>query len=186
MLTRYQRVDRALVAAVAETCATGTSTRKVQKIAQKLGIDRLSRDQVRAMYHLACEMLEGCCPKAARVLEEAEPDALAYLDFPKSHWKRLRTNSVQERASREIKRRSRVVQVFPSVESLMRLVGAVMCEQDDEWSESRYFSEEKISELYEEIPKTAPLTKEEEEELMLVSEQAIRASLELADRMEAA
>ena len=44
----------------------------------------------------------------------------------------------------------------------------------------------KISELYEEIPKTAPLTKEEEEELMLVSEQAIRASLELADRMEAA
>jgi putative transposase len=51
-------------------------------------------DQVRAMYHLACEMLGGCCPKAARVLEEAEPDALAYLDFPKSHWKRLRTNNV--------------------------------------------------------------------------------------------
>lgn len=61
-----------------------------------------------------------------------------------------------------------------------------MCEQDDEWSESRYFSEKKISELYEETPKTAPLTKEEEEELMLVSEKAIRASLELADRMEAA
>lgn len=340
VLTRYQRVDRALVAAVAEMYATGTSTRKVQKIARKMGIDRLSRDQVsamakdldadveellardlgsarmpylwldatyvkcrregrvastavvtaigadehgwrhvlgisvvdtesydswlaflkeigtrgiegvqlvtsdaheglrrairevfqgaawqrcvvhlmrdcareassqalrkrvarivapvfrakdpnqvRAMYHLACEMLEGCCPKAARVLEEAEPDALAYLDFPKSHWKRLRTNNVQERTNREIKRRSRVVQVFPSVESLTRLVGAVMCEQDDEWSESRYFSEKKISELYEETPKTAPLTKEEEEELMLVSEQAIRASLELADRMEAA
>lgn len=61
-----------------------------------------------------------------------------------------------------------------------------MCEQDDEWSESRYFSGKKISELYEETPKTAPLTKEEEEEPMLVSEQAIRASLELADRMEAA
>lgn len=143
-------------------------------------------NQVRAMYHLACEMLGGCCPKAARVLEEAEPDALAYLDFPNSHWKRLRTNNVQERTNGETRRRSGVVQVFPSVESLTRLVGAVMCEQDDGWSESRYFSGKKISELYEEMPKTAPLTKEEEEELMLVSEQAIRASLELADRMEAA
>lgn len=128
----------------------------------------------------------GCCPKAARVLEEAEPDALACLDFPKSHWKRLRTNIVQERTNREIKRRSRVVQVFPSVESLTRLMGALMCEQDDGWSESRYLSERKISELYEETPKTAPLTKEEEEEPMLVSEQAIRASPGLAHRMEAA
>lgn len=49
VLTRYQGVDRALVAAVAETCATGTSTRKVQKIARKMGIDRLSRDQAGAM-----------------------------------------------------------------------------------------------------------------------------------------
>lgn len=90
-------------------------------------------DQVRVMYHLACEMLEECCPRAARVLEDAEPDALAYLDLPQSHWRRLRTNNVQERTNREIKRRSRVVQVFPSVASLTRLVGAVMCEQDEEW-----------------------------------------------------
>lgn len=47
-----------------------------------------------AMYHAACEMLEGCCPRAARVLEEAEPDALAYPDFPPPHWKRSRTNNV--------------------------------------------------------------------------------------------
>ena len=68
---------------------------------------------VTAMYHAACDMLEGCCPRAAAVLEEAEPDALTYLDFPPTHWKRLRTNNVQERTNREIKRRSRVVQVFP-------------------------------------------------------------------------
>ena len=49
---------------------------------------------VRAAYHLAIEMLESCCRDAARILEEAEPDALAYLDFPPSHWKRLRTNNV--------------------------------------------------------------------------------------------
>lgn len=81
------------------------------------------------MYHAACETLEGCCPRAERVLEEAKPDALAYLDFPPPHWKRLRTNNVQECANREIKRRSRVVQVFPSESSLLRLVGAVMCDQ---------------------------------------------------------
>lgn len=66
----------------------------------------------RAMYHVACDTLRDCCRKAADVVEEAEPDALAYLAFPPSRWKRLRTNNVQERANREIKRRSRVVQGF--------------------------------------------------------------------------
>ena len=84
------------------------------------------------------------------MLEEAEPDALAYLDFPPAHWKRLRTNNVQERTNREIKRRSRVEQVFPSTGSLVRLAGAVMCEQDEVWQESRYFSEARMNELYDE------------------------------------
>ena len=138
------------------------------------------------MYHLACEMLGECCPRAARVLEEAEPDALAYLDLPQSHWKRLRTNNVQERTNREIKRRSRVVQVFPSEEALTRLVGAVMCEQDEEWAESRYFSEDRMAELSEDRPKPEPPSEERGRELLLVARQAIEASLALADRMEAA
>ena len=50
--------------------------------------------QVRVPCHLAAEMLEECCPKAAEIWEDAEPDALACLDFPASHWKRLRTNNV--------------------------------------------------------------------------------------------
>lgn len=48
---------------------------------------------VRAMYHAACDMLSDACPKAAAVLEDAEPDALAYLDFPRSHWLKTRTNN---------------------------------------------------------------------------------------------
>lgn len=103
---------------------------------------------VTAMYHVACDMLEGCCPRAAAILEEAEPDALAYLDFPPSHWKRLRTNNVQERTNREIKRRSRVVQAFPSSGSPVRLAGASICEQDEIWQESRYYSEARMNELY--------------------------------------
>ena len=82
-----------------------------------------------AMYHVACKMLEGCCPRAARVLEEAEPDALTHPDFPPLRWKCLHTNNVQERANREIKRRSRMVLVFPSESSPLMLVDAVMCDQ---------------------------------------------------------
>lgn len=74
---------------------------------------------VTAMYHAACDMLEGRCPRAA-VLEEAEPDALAYLGFPPTQWKCLRTKNVQEGTNREIKSRSRVVQVFPSTGSQAR------------------------------------------------------------------
>ena len=69
---------------------------------------------VRELYGLTCEEVAGICPKATELLEDAEPDALAYLDFPYEHHRRLRTNNVQERANRELKRRSRVVQVFPS------------------------------------------------------------------------
>ena len=103
---------------------------------------------VTAKYHAACDMLEGCCPRAATVLEEGKPDALACLDFPPTHWKRLRTNNVQERTNREIKRRSRVVQVFPSSGSLVRLAGAVKCEKDEIWQRYRYFSQVRMNELY--------------------------------------
>ena len=72
-----------------------------------------------------------CCPRAAAAQEEVEPGALVYLDFPPSRWKRLRTNNVQERTNREIKRRAEGVQVFPSVKSLVRLAGAVMCKREE-------------------------------------------------------
>lgn len=130
-------------------------------------------------------MLGECCPGAARVMEEAEPDALAYLDFPPSHWKRLRTNNLQERTNREIKRRSRVVQVFPSEKSLERLVGAVLCDVDEEWGR-RYFSEDKMAELYADEPAPGPLGNEAESELRAIAKRAVEADLRLADEMEAA
>lgn len=89
---------------------------------------------VREPYQLAAERIEGFCPKAAEVLEEAEADALVYLDFPYGHHVRLRTNNVQERANRELKRRSRVVQVFPSRKSLIRMIGAVFVEMVEDWA----------------------------------------------------
>ena len=111
---------------------------------------------VREPYHLAAEQIEEFRPKAAELLEDAEADALAYLDFPYEHHVRLRTNNVQERANRELKRRSRVVQVFPSRKSLIRMMGAVFAEMDEEWAGRRWFSDDSIGRAVEGAKVNAP------------------------------
>ena len=88
---------------------------------------------VRAAYRVAARRIAEMRPRAGELLEDAEADALAYLDFPCEHHIRLRTNNVQERANAEIKRRTKVVGVFPSVESMMRLVGSVLIDVNEEW-----------------------------------------------------
>lgn len=93
----------------------------------------------RAMYQASRGLI-------SRLSRDAEADALAHLDFPAGHRRRIRTNNVQERLNREIKRRSRVVQSFPSEASLVRLVGAVRCE---EWSSRRYMEPSGIEALWE-------------------------------------
>lgn len=120
------------------------------------------------------------------MLEEAGPDAPAHLDFPPTHWKRLRADNVQERTNREIKRRSRVVQVFPSTGSLVRLAGAVMCEQDEIWQESRYFSEARMNELYDEGRRRGIEGRVDWAQLEAEARKMIESGLELADRVETA
>jgi transposase-like protein len=70
---------------------------------------------VRAAYHRACAKVSALSRRAGEPLGDAEEDALAYLDFPREHHLRLRTDNIQERANEEIKHRTRVVNVFPSV-----------------------------------------------------------------------
>ena len=79
--------------------------------------------------------------RAGEVFEQAEDSALAFTAFPRAHWAKLRTNNVQERANREIKRRYRVVQSFPSRESMLRLTCASLMETEGQWSQQRVFSE---------------------------------------------
>lgn len=187
VVERYQRVDRAVVSAVAEMYATGTSTRKVQRIAEKLGISRLSKDQVSAIAKDLDADIAELKGRDVHGVQLVTSDALAYLAFPPSHWKRLRTNNVQERANREIMRRSRVVQVFPSERSLERLVGAVMCELDEQWSESRYFAYGKIQELCDEKRKKEPEgAGRPAADLAEAARKMIIASLELAEKVDAA
>ena len=90
---------------------------------------------------LATAQIEGFCPKAAEVPEEAEAGAPAYLDFPYEHHIGPRTNNVQERADRELRRRSRVVRVFPSRKSPIRMMGDVFSGMDEDRAGRRRFGD---------------------------------------------
>ena len=96
--------------------------------------------------------------KAAALLEDAAEDILAYRHVPVEHQRQLHSTNPLERLNKEIKRRSNVVGIFPTPKSVLRLVGAILMEQDDEWTvaERRYFSAESMKQLSSpELPATA-------------------------------
>jgi putative transposase len=85
-------------------------------------------------------------PAVAELLTEAEPDLLVHFTFPEARRTRIRSTNPQERLNKEIKRRTAVVGIFPTRASLIRLVGMVLFEQDDEWQDGRrYFSPESMA-----------------------------------------
>lgn len=92
--------------------------------------------------HEVARMLEARFPQAAVLLEDAAEDVLAHMHFPREHRRRLHSTNPIERLHKEVKRRTRVVGIFPTRDSLMRMVGTLLAEQDDEWqvADRRYFS----------------------------------------------
>ena len=87
-------------------------------------------------------------PKVCELLEAAEEDLLAFYAFPAAHWSKLRSTNPLERVNREIGRRSDVVGIFPNDASALRLSGAILIEQNDEWVVCRrYLSEESMRTL---------------------------------------
>ena len=79
------------------------------------------------------EHLQPAVPKVCRLVEDAEEDLLAFYAFPTTHWSKLRSANPLERVNREIGRRSDVVGIFPNDASAIRLAGALLIEQNDEW-----------------------------------------------------
>jgi putative transposase len=119
----------------------------------------------------AIAQLEGCLPKIAALLQEAEDDVLAFYAFPAEHWPKLRSTNPLERFNREIGRRTDVVGIFPDDASVIRLVSMLAIEANDEWLVGRgYISRQSMATLYETRSETTlPLKTEEQEASELIA-----------------
>jgi putative transposase len=122
LLTRVPKAAQAMVATLVRTVFAQSD-----------------EEQVRAQFARVVAQLEGQCPAVAEFLTDAEEDLLAFTTFPVEHWRQIWSNNTQERLNKELRRRTDVVGIFPNRAALIRLAGAVLAEQHDEWAGARRY-----------------------------------------------
>jgi putative transposase len=129
LLTRVPRASQGMVATLVRTI-----------------FEQPDHDSVWAQHARVVDQLTGRFDDAATMLLDAADDLLAFSTFPPEHWSNIRSNNPQERLNKEIRRRTDVVGIFPNRAAVVRLVGAVLAEQNDEWAVAkRYMGSESLA-----------------------------------------
>jgi putative transposase len=127
----------------------GKSARRVVTAFMSAAFAQDDAEAAKVQWRKVADQLRPKLPKLAGLLDQAETDVLAYMTFPPAHRAKLHSTNPLERLNGEIKRRTEVVGIFPNEAAIVRLVGAILLEQNDEWSvqRSRYLSLETIATL---------------------------------------
>jgi putative transposase len=125
----------------------GKSGRRVVSAFVATAFAQNDAESARQQWRRVADQLRPKVPKLAALMDEAEPDVLAYMTFPLQHRAKLHSTNPLERLNGEIKRRTEVVGIFPNEAAITRLVGAILLEQNDEWAvqRSRYMTLETIA-----------------------------------------
>ena len=117
----------------------GVKSRAMVAAAIRTAFVQENEAAARAEWRNVADRLREKFRKLAELMDGAEDEVLAYMAFPKSHWSQIHSTNPIERLNREIKRRTNVVSIFPNEEAIVRLVGAILLEQNDEWAVSRRY-----------------------------------------------
>ena len=116
-----------------------------------------SAKEAHAQWGVVADQLRGRFPKIGALMDAAEHEVLAYMDFPRAHWLQIHSTNPLERQNAEIKRRTDVVGIFPNEHAVTRLVGAILLERNDEWSlQRRYMQLEGLQQLCDTAPARLP------------------------------
>jgi putative transposase len=127
----------------------GKSGRRVASAFIATAFAQETAEAAQTQWRAVADQIRPKVPKLAAIMDEAETDVLAYMTFPREHRVQLHSTNPIERVNGEIKRRTEVVGIFPNDEAIIRLVGAILLEQNDEWAvqRSRYMTLESVAPL---------------------------------------
>ncbi len=117
----------------------GIKQRPMVSAAIKTAFEQETTDDAHAEWRVVADRLRERFPKLAKLMDDAEHDVLAYRQFPAPHRRQLHSTNPIERLNGEVKKRTRVVGIFPNEAAIIRLVGAILLEQNDEWAVTRRY-----------------------------------------------